>query len=138
MAVLVSISVFIVVLFTNNLIVKTKELHYSLQTLCMVNPMKLVLDSLLLVMYGFGRCAERDISIPLYLFDINDQDFYTNIHILIIQFVILRLVPMLTLLLKVNHSVINTNKTFKTIEKKQLILLRKIINYLSKVTFCYQ
>ena len=128
MAVFVSIGFFLTLFVFSNYVIKAKELHYILQTICKINPVKLVMECIMIAMYGFDRCADREFSLPLYIFDIDDNDYYENFRILIVQFVIFRFVPMLALLLKVNS--VNSSKE---LEQKRSQAIEKFLK--QKSTF---
>ena len=109
MSVFVSISILILSVVFSNCLVKMKELQYTIQLMSMLNPIKLVFECLMILMYGFDRCTDREFSFPLYLFDIEDNDYVINLRILIVLFVISRLLPLIALDVKVN-SFNNSNK----------------------------
>lgn len=105
MGVFSSVALFLFSMMFSNFAVKTKELHYALQIVCQSNPLKLVLECILIAMYGFERCTDRQFSLPLYMFDIDDNDFYSNARILFLQFFVLRAISLTALLFKVNHYI---------------------------------
>ena len=79
-----SIFFFILMLFLGNCFVPLKELHYSLQILSSLSFLKYGFESIILIIYGFDRCSEDQISTVLYSLGIKTQDFWPNIIILII------------------------------------------------------
>ncbi|CAG2179252.1 unnamed protein product [Oppiella nova] len=105
LAVFTSIGVFIVTFLFSNFLIPINELHYSLQMLSMLSPLKLVLECIMLAFYGFDRCSDREFSFVLHLFDVTDNDFYINTQLLVIQFVVVRSASLIALLLKVSPFV---------------------------------
>ena len=124
-AVFGSVAIFLFSMMFSNFIIKTKELHYFLQIICKFTPIKLVLECILVAMYGFDRCTKREFSYPLWLFDIEDSDFYTNGRILIAQFFVLRAISLLVLLLKVNPMFDSKKKQQKRVEVVKKLLAKK-------------
>lgn len=107
----VCVAIVCVVLMTvfNNLIVKQKHIHYTIRQLVALNPLKAVLESILITIYGFGRCSDREISLPLLMLDIDDSDYYYNLRLLVVQIVLSRAVTVFALLVKV-HPFVNKNQ----------------------------
>ena len=107
-----SICIILLSVFLGNFIVKTKELHYTIQYLCSYNPIKLIFECLLLLIYGFDRCNDREFSFPLSLFNIDSNDYYLNFRILILLLIICRSIPILAIYFRVN-----SNKKINKFEK---------------------
>ena len=102
LAVFISIGVLLFCILFGNFMIQTQTLHYSLQMVSYLSTFKLVLESILILYYGFDRCSDREFSFVLYFFNINDNDLYINTYLLVLQFIILRGLSLAALLYKVN------------------------------------
>ena len=117
LAIFTSVGCFIFCFLLSNFMIPTKDLHYSLQIISLLSPIKLVLEGILILYYGFDKCSDREFSFVLYFFDIDDHDFYMNANLLVIQFVLFRVATMIALLYKVNPLV---NSKVRAQEKRNL------------------
>jgi len=99
-AVLVAVSLTVLKIVFSNVIISVHETHYLLQWLIKFNPLNLGLDSIFYLIYGFGRCKE--VSVMLFTFHLNEEDFWFNIRFLLIYFICLKLIALLILIVKAN------------------------------------
>ena len=99
-------SIFVNTLFfiLGNTLFPLKELHYSLQILSSLSYVRLSFESVLLIIYGFDRCSEDQLSTVLYGFQIETQDFWPNIIKLIIITLSFKFITFLVLISRINHS----------------------------------
>jgi hypothetical protein len=104
-AAFVSVNVFVLLLLFANFMIPIKELHYTLQWLSNLSTHKLIFESMIILLYGFDRCADRQFSGILYVFDVDDNDFFINAWILIFQFIFLRSLALIALIVKTNSFV---------------------------------
>jgi hypothetical protein len=104
-AVFVSVNVFVFLLQFANFIIPIKKLHYTLQWLSSLSTHKLIFESMIILLYGFDRCADRQFSGILYVFGVDDNDFFINAWILIFQFIFLRSLALIALIVKTNSFV---------------------------------
>ena len=102
LAVFTSIGFSIFAVLFSNFMIPTKDLHYSLQMVSLLSPVKLVMECLFILYYGFDKCSDREFSFVLFLFDVKDEDFYINTYIIVVELVITRAASMIALLYKVN------------------------------------
>jgi hypothetical protein len=79
-----------------------KEFHYSLQWLSELSYYKLSFESILIMIYGFDRCASDEFSTILYGFNIEDKKFWPNVRKLFIILIVLKLIALIALILKTN------------------------------------
>ena len=113
-AIFTSVAFCIFALLFGNFVIPVDDMHYSLQILSNFSPNKLVMNNIFILYYGFDLCSDREFSSVLYFFTIEDQDFYKNTYLLVIQFFIFRTLTLLALLCKVNPL---TNSKKHAIEK---------------------
>jgi hypothetical protein len=104
-AAFVSVNVFVLLLLFANFMIPIKELHYTLQWLSNLSTHKLIFESMIILLYGFDRCADRQFSGILYVFGVDDNDFFINAWILIFQFIFLRSLALIALIVKTNSFV---------------------------------
>ncbi len=102
LSVLFSVGIYLLFTLFCNFLIPLKELHYSLQWLSNLSTVELSFTGLIVLFYGFDRCSDREISSIMYLFKLEDNDFYINIRLLIIQFILLRSFALIILLIKSN------------------------------------
>ena len=111
--------------FGNNLF-PLKELHYSLQILSSLSFIRLSFESVLLIIYGFDRCSEDQLSTVLYGFQIQTQDFYPNFIKLMIICFCFKFLTFLVSISKTNPSVEPKNEELDKIKQlDQFAHLRK-------------
>ncbi|XP_054156524.1 uncharacterized protein LOC128954929 [Oppia nitens] len=80
------------------------------RTLSNLNPLKLTFESLIIHFYGFDRCLTgQQFSYIMYMFDLDDPDYYFNTNMLVVLFLLLRWATMALLLLTV-HPMLNTRR----------------------------
>ncbi|XP_054159025.1 ABC transporter G family member 6-like [Oppia nitens] len=109
-AVFTSVAVFILYILFCNFFIPLTELHYSIRTISNLNPLKLTFESLIIHFYGFDRCLTgQQFSYILYMFDLDDPDYYFNTNMLVVLFLVLRSATMVILLLTV-HPMLNTRR----------------------------
>ena len=101
-AVMVTLYVYVAQYVFSNWMVYTKELHYSLRVLTNLFQVKLSFEALVVYIYGFNRCDEREFSGVLYMLDIDDNTFYTNICLLIIYVILFRGLAIIAFIIKSN------------------------------------
>ncbi len=101
-SVLFSVGLFVLFALFCNFFIPLKELHYSLQYLSNLSTLKLSFTGLIVLFYGFDRCSDREFSSIMYLFELEDNDFYIYVRLLIIQFILLRSFALIILLIKSN------------------------------------
>ncbi|XP_054156488.1 ABC transporter G family member 5-like [Oppia nitens] len=109
-AVFTGVGVFILFILFCNFFLPAKELHYALRAISNLNPLKLTFESLIIHFYGFDRCLTgQEFSYIMYMFDLDDPDYYFNTNMLVVLFLVLRSASMAILLLKV-HPMLNTRR----------------------------
>ena len=108
-AVFTIIGVFLFQIIFSNFFIPIRELHYSLQVLSNLSTLKLLMESVMIMFYGLGRCFDREYSYILLILDIKDKDFYMNLELLVIQFFTFRAIALIVLLLRVN-PIVNSRK----------------------------
>jgi hypothetical protein len=114
-AAFVSVDLFVLFLLFANYMIPLKELHYALQWLSNISAHKLIFESIIILFYGFDRCANREFSGVLYVLDIDDNTFYSNARILIIQFILIRSLALIALIIKTNSF--SNRKRVKNVHK---------------------
>jgi hypothetical protein len=102
MSVLFSVGIYVLFLIFCNFLIPVKEFHYSLQWFSNLSTAKLSFTGLIILFYGFDRCSGNEFSSIMYLFDLEDNHFYNNVRLLIIQFILLRSFALIILLIKSN------------------------------------
>jgi hypothetical protein len=102
LSVLFAVGVYVLFLLFGNFLIPIEELHYSLQWLSNLSTVKLSFTGLIVLFYGFDRCSKNEFSSVMYLTKLEDNHFYLNIRLLIIQFLILRSFALIILLIKSN------------------------------------
>lgn len=105
LAVFTSIGVQNVALFFSGFIIPIKEMHYSIQMLSNLSPFRLIIEIIVVTQYGFERCQKREFSLLLYMFEIENEDFYRNTQLLVFLFFLFRGLTLITLLIKVNSFI---------------------------------
>ena len=106
-------------LITSNSLFYLKELHYSVQTLSCLSYSKAAFECLLIIIYGFDRCSEDQISTVLYSYEIETQDFWPNVINLIIICCSLKLMSFVVLIMKVNISLKNIQSSKQLFQDQQ-------------------
>ena len=91
---------FMVSLITSNTFFRISELHYSVQMLSAVSYIRLSFESLLIVIYGFDRCPDDQISAVLMSFGVRTEDFWPNVINLIIVCILFKVLTLFALILK--------------------------------------
>lgn len=112
-ALLFSITLLMITIILGNSIIPIKEFHYSLQWLSELSYHKLSFESILIMIYGFDRCASDEFSTILYGFDIEDKKFWPNVRKLFVIFIVLKFISLIALILKTN-SVTKRSKVNET------------------------
>ena len=102
MAVSSIVSLLIFLVLFSNVLIPVKELHYSFQLLSYLAPVKLIDESIFILLYGMDRCSDTEFAFILKLLDIEDKDLYINISLLVFQFFLFRAIALILFLLKVN------------------------------------
>jgi hypothetical protein len=59
-------------------------------------------ESIIILFYGFNRCAENKFSSIMYFFGFDDNYYYRNVKILLIQLLFLRFLALIVLIIKTN------------------------------------
>jgi len=127
-AAFVAVNVFVLLLFFGNFMIPIKELHYALQWFSNISTHKLIFESMIILLYGFDRCSDTEFSGILYILDIDDNTFYKNARYLIFQFIFLRSLALIALIIKAN-SFSNREKCDEEVNNA-VKLYEKLNNYL--------
>jgi len=101
-AVFIAVQLFVMFFLFCNFVIPIEELHYSLQLFSNISTVKLVFENILILFYGFDRCSDTEFSSIMFVFGLEDRDFYRNSRILIFQFIFLRSLSLIVLLFKAN------------------------------------
>src|SRR5882724_3426885 len=75
LSMLFALFIFITFSVLGNNIIPIKGFHYSFKLLSEISFVRLSFESIMIVIYGFGRCGDREISTVLYGMDIEDDMF---------------------------------------------------------------
>jgi K+-transporting ATPase A subunit len=59
-------------------------------------------ESIIILFYGFDRCTENNISSIMYFFGFENNSYYRNMIILLIQLLFLRFLALIVLIIKAN------------------------------------
>ena len=118
MAIFTSVAFTIFAFLFSNFLIPVQDMHYSLQILSNLSPNKLVMENIFILYYGFDLCSDREFSYVLYFFAIDDNDFYKNTYLLVIQFFMFRILTLVALLCKVD---LLTNSKEQAIKKLEYI-----------------
>ena len=70
LALMITTFTHLLILFLGNCLVPLKELHYSLQILSSISYIRLGFESIVIIIYGFDRCSEDQISTVLYFSEV--------------------------------------------------------------------
>lgn len=120
-AVFFSVGAFVFAFLFSNFTSPTKEFHYMVKIICNFSTIKLVLESILILHYGFDRCADNELSSVLYMYNLEDQQLVVNIRYLFLEMIAFRFVALIALLAKVNPLV-----TRKTEQQKIAVIVETI------------
>ncbi|XP_054157346.1 uncharacterized protein LOC128955701 [Oppia nitens] len=101
-AVLFSVALYLLLFLLSNYFVPINELHYAIQWFSNLSTFKLLFECILILFYGFNRCSGNEFSSVMFVFGFQDQQFYSNIKILVCKLIVLRVLALIVLLIKVN------------------------------------
>ena len=102
LAVFSSVGAFILSFLLSNFTIPTKEVHYFIKGVSNLSTIKLILESILIIQYGFDRCDDKELSLVLYTHGVHNQHLFINLRLLFFQFVFFRIISLIVILLKVN------------------------------------
>lgn len=114
--IITSVSVFLFFVLLSNFLLLNYRLPVFYQWLSNFAISRFIFEALILLQYGFGRCAEKEIQVTLYTMKIADDDFYHCILMLVFNMIIYRLVAFYLLYCKVNLGE-NRSKRLERIDK---------------------
>jgi ABC-type multidrug transport system permease subunit len=96
----------------SNFYIPVNELPKSFRWITYTSIFKLVFEGILILIYGFDRCPEGQISVTLYQLDLNDDNiFWQNLFILITYVIFFRCFALLILIIKANSYSLRKRKT---------------------------
>lgn len=117
-ALLIGLMTHMFLMILGNNMVLLKELHYSLQLLSVVSYMRLTFESLLILIYGFDKCNENEISTVLMNFEVETQDFWPNVIQLVFICILLKALTVFILIIKINSTFESKRNTNENIENQ--------------------
>lgn len=123
--IIILIGSFNVFLLWSNFFVKMARAHYVYQFISNFAFARFTLESIILLQYGFGRCAKKEIQPVLYLMDLEDEDYTTGILMLIFNLIVYRYIAFALLLRKMN-PIENRQLRGKRLQAYQLNLGAKL------------
>ena len=127
LAIMLAQTILCFLLMSSNVVVPVRLLHYSIQYISEFNFLRLALETIMLVLYGFDRCSESEISVVLYGMGISEQMFSQKIIHLILICILLKLFTLLLLIFKINFY-LEDNRRLADNENK-------LTDYSTKVSF---
>jgi ABC-type multidrug transport system ATPase subunit len=118
-AIVIGIGLFMILTFFCNFYLLIKDMPKIFQICSEISYLKYLFNSCLTVIYGFNRCSSDQLSLILYRYDLNDEQFWFNVRYLTIYFIVLRILAFIALYIK-------TNTFFKRNKPKNI--LKVLIN----------
>ena len=102
--IIIYFSTFFFSVLIGNMYLSLYKLHYVLQFLSKFSIPRYTYQGIMLLQYGFGRCNPKEIQAVLTVMQVQDEDYYTGIVMLIFNIVFFHTVTILLLFRKVNYS----------------------------------
>jgi len=147
LALFIAIGFYSTLLFFNNFFILTKVFFPLAQIISDFAFTKHVFNSILIIIYGFGRCQSGQNSLVLYQYDINDdQIFWDNSKYLIYSFIFFKTFDLILLMVKMNkfpirfggcatnsnYFPIHLNKILNKIDEKNNNKPEKMVHFSNK------
>jgi len=121
LAIYSSITLFLSLTFYNNFTIPTKELFPIAKVMSDFAYPKFVFNSILITIYGFGRCPPGQTSLVLYQYDINDdQIFWDSSKYLIYSLIFFKSSEIILLMIKANRVSLRFGGSSKTSNDDQI------------------
>jgi ABC-type lipoprotein export system ATPase subunit len=98
----VSIGLYLMLCMFCNIFTPIKEMPQLFQMISDISFNKFVYYSVLILIYGFGRCPSNQLSLVMFKYDMNEQLFWFYAKYLVIYFVILRILAFIVLYIRAN------------------------------------
>ncbi|KPM08599.1 ABC transporter sub-family G-like protein 16 [Sarcoptes scabiei] len=90
-------------IMTANFFSKISSLHYMLQAISNLSICRFMIEGVMVLQYGFGRCGPKQLQVVLYNLDITgDHYFYHCLKMLIFQIFVFRILALIVLAIKSN------------------------------------
>ena len=100
--ILLSVTVFLFFTLLSNFLLTYARLHYVYQFISNFAISRFIFEAVMLLIYGFGRCAPNEIQQLLYAISIRDEDYTHCIRMLVFNIVVYRVIAIYLLMGKVN------------------------------------
>lgn len=100
--ILISLTVFLLFTLISNFLLSFSRLHYIWQFISNIAVSRFIFEAVMLLIYGFGRCASNEIQQLLYTMAINDSYYSHAIMMLIFNIVFYRVIAIYLLCCKGN------------------------------------
>lgn len=78
------------------------EMPYIYQMLSVFSIPRFIFESSLLLLFGFGRCREKEVNIVLYNMNFHDDDYFFSIGMILFNIVLYRSLALYVLIRRVN------------------------------------
>jgi ABC-type lipoprotein export system ATPase subunit len=115
----VSVGIYLMLVMLSNIFIPVKEMPQIFQMMSNISFTKLIYYSVLIIVYGLGRCRSDQLSLGLFKHDIDDNLFWIYVKYLPIYSIILRILAYFVLYFKANT--IFEMKKFKNILNKWFV-----------------
>ena len=110
LAIVLTVGTYMICVVFCGFFIVIEELPQPLQWFSYLSYTKQGFESILILIYGFGRCPSGQTPSVLYQFDLTDDKlFWTNVYILVIQVLYLRVLALIALLIKANPISLKIN-----------------------------
>ena len=117
----VSVSSFFCFILMSNFFIKLEDLHYVYRFISNFAIQRFVMEPILLLQYGFGRCNSKEIQPILYQMALKDEDYSNRIFMLFVNIIVYRLIA-LAFLLHSSNSIQNRRKRVSRVSNYQKYL----------------
>ena len=101
-AVFVSVAFYLVSSNLSNIFIPLNDFHYVFKAISNLSFLKHSINCILLKIYGFGRCSDKQFSLILYKYDISEDIFTESLLNLIFILILLKFLTLYILILKTN------------------------------------
>ena len=111
--IIVSFTIFLIFSMLSNFMLTYNRLHYVYQFLSNFAISRFHYEAIILLLYGFNRCAPKEIQIILYSMSLVDDDYYNCVWMLLFNIVFYRTVAIVLLIRQANPFQDQRSRTVK-------------------------
>ena len=100
--IVLSVTMFLFFTLLSNFLLTYSRLHYIYQFISNFAVSRFIFEAVMLLIYGFNRCAPHEVQQLLYAMKIGDDDYYHCVTMLLVNIILYRVIAIYLLICKAN------------------------------------